>query len=66
MPASEPLAPPKEVLEGTNYSFAMVMLPLTVPMSTVADPAPIFPVNRLRFCSEMVTGKSQETLPLTE
>ncbi len=44
----------------------MLMLPLIVPASTLAAPAPIFPSSRLFFCSEIVTGKSQETRPLTE
>lgn len=49
-----------------TYCLLMVMLPLTVPMSSLAAPEPILPWSLLRFCSEIVTGKPQDTLPLTE
>jgi hypothetical protein len=49
-----------------SYFLLMLMLPLIVPASTLAAPAPIVHSSRLFFCSEIVTGKSQETRPLTE
>lgn len=49
-----------------GYIFEMVMLPLIVPTSRLAEPLPIVPFRRLFFCSEAVTGKAQEMRPLSE
>ncbi len=58
--------PRAETLGRPVYSLLIVMLPLTVPMSMLAAPEPIVPRSLLRFWSVIVTGKAQETLPLTE